>query len=75
MKASLADLVLGDQVVCSTSGSLSPRKLKATGPKVSLVTGAVQGIHSGAKIIQVGYQNDSKREPNIELPVTGKPPH
>lgn len=57
MKAGLTDLVLGDQLVCSSSGSLSPRKLKATGPKVSLVTGAVQSIHSGAKMIQVGNQN------------------
>jgi hypothetical protein len=37
MKASLTDLALGDQVVCSQMGNLSPRKLKAAGPKVAML--------------------------------------
>jgi hypothetical protein len=37
MKASLTNLAVGDHVVCSQKGDLSPRKLKVAGPQVAML--------------------------------------
>lgn len=53
--STLNGLVIGDKVSAQfQAGGLNPKKLKANGPKVTTVSGALQGVHSSSSSVQVG---------------------
>lgn len=62
--AALNGLVIGDRVAAQfPKGVMNPKKLKAAGPKVTTISGALQNVHSSSSSVQVGgksYKATSK---------------